>query len=110
MSEEITTINVDSEPIPLENDTTNRPAQAPVIVRFKKLESIDIEIDPDALTWGDFLMISSAGSSGLDEAETMAKVNGVLTKLTGQDVTLMPARVVNAILGQLQKIADPEKN
>lgn len=86
------------------------PEQAPVIVRFKKHDKpIEVEIDPHALTWDDFLTISTAAGRGLSEEETMAKVNAVLTKLTGQDVGKLPARVVTAILNQLQEMAGPEK-
>lgn len=114
------TLTTDGSPIvaqtnghgaPATNTPPTIPEQAPVVVRFKKHDNpIEVEIDPDALTWDDFLTISSAAGKNLSEEETMAKVNVVLSKLTNQDVGKLPARVVTAIINQLQGIAGPEKN
>ena len=75
-----------------------------VTVKFKPSEPIEIEIDPDKLTWEDFLLLNNA--KNLSEDEALKQFNAIMFKLTGQDIGKMPARHVSAIVAQLKTIAD----
>jgi len=81
-----------------------------VIVKFKPSAPIEIEIDPDKLTWEDFLLLN--GAKNLSEDEALKQFNEIMFKLVGQDITKMPARHVSAIVAQLKEIGngDATKN
>lgn len=75
-----------------------------VVVKFKPSAPVEIEIDPDKLTWEDFLLLNNA--KNLSEEAALKQFNELMFKLTGQDINQMPARHVSAIIGQLKTIAD----
>lgn len=85
------------------------PEQAAVIVTFKKSAPIAFEIDPDQLLWEDMMALSDiqarAARGELTEAQMMGEMADLLTRLTGQDMRKQPARVVNALFAEFQRIA-----
>lgn len=77
-----------------------------VTVRVKKNPHIDVEIDIDQLSYKEMKRLRKlASEQGEDEA--MDEVIAVLSKLTGQDLSSAPVRVVNAIMAQLGKLNNP---
>jgi hypothetical protein len=77
-----------------------------VTVRIKKNPHIDVEIDIDRLSYKEMKRLRKlANEQGEDEA--MDEVIAVLSKLTGQDLSEAPVRVVNAIMAQLGKLNNP---
>lgn len=85
------------------------PDMGAVIVRFKKHAPVEIEIDADVMTWDDslkFQMLRDKNTAGeVSDEVLMEFINELLGRLTGQDVVKLPARVVNALLGELSKLA-----
>lgn len=75
-----------------------------VIIRLKPVKPVELEIDPDLLTWDDMIMIQ--GLQGEAEETVLPMFKTLLSKLTGQDIGAMPARTVTAIIGQLKNITD----
>lgn len=75
-----------------------------VIIRFKPAKPIELEIDPDLLTWDDLMIIQ--GLQGESEENVLGKFKVLLTKLTGQDIGAMPARTVTAIIDQLKNMTE----
>ena len=80
------------------------PTPPPVTIKFKVLQPVEIEIDPDKLTFDDWMTVSTA--KDLTEAEGAKIFKELLSRLTGQEVGKMPARVVNALIAQLGQIAN----
>lgn len=79
--------------------------QPAVVLKWKQVEPVEIEIDPNALTWDDFRFINNE-AKGLTEEEQMERVNEILSRLTGQDVRTLPARVVTGILAQMKELVN----
>lgn len=98
----------------LVNESPPTPVEPPVepgavVVRFKKSAPVEIEIDADLLTWEDTLQFQELrdknANGRISDMELMDYINDLLTKLTGQNVRKLPARVVNALIGELGRLA-----
>lgn len=85
------------------------PEQPTVIVTFKASAPVKFEIDPDKLLWEDMMALSEiqarAAKDELTEAQMMGEMADLLSRLTGQDMRKQPARVVNALFAEFQRIA-----
>lgn len=97
------------DPAPAPAGVPTAPDMGAVVVRFKKHAPVEIEIDADAMTWDDslrFQLLRDQNADGkVSDEQLMEFINELLGRLTGQDVTKLPARVVNALLGELSKLA-----
>lgn len=92
-------------------DMDNEPSPnlaGSVVVKFKTAKTYQIELDPDQLTWEDLTSLSEIqdkeARGELSARESMDAVADLLTRLTGQDVKSLPARVVAALLEELQRL------
>lgn len=99
--------------------TDNKVSPAPpVIINFVQKEPVVIEIDPDALLWEDMealMEVQERQDKGeLTEREASRVLTDLLTKITGKDMKKQPARLVTALMAQLETItggvADNAKN
>jgi len=85
------------------------PEPSAVVVSFKKRPPVAIEIDQDLLTWDDLtemMELQEKGERGeLTQREQMDALAVLLTKVTGQDMHKLPARVVTALVAELGKLA-----
>ena len=59
---------------------------------------VAIDVDLTLLTWGDLLKIQRAMGGGVDDQQAEELLNGVLSRVTGQDATTLPALAVSEIL------------
>lgn len=69
-------------------------------VHFVERE-IEINVDLSLLSWGDLLSIQKAQSGTVTEEQAETLLNTVLSKVTGQDVTSLPAVAVAEVLRQV---------
>lgn len=59
---------------------------------------LTIDVDLSKLTWGDLLKIQRAMGGTLAEDQAEELLNGVLSRVTGQDATGLPALAVAEVL------------
>lgn len=71
-----------------------------VTVNFVERE-IEINVDLSLLTWGDLLAIQRAQGGTVTEEQAESLLNTVLSKVTGQDATTLPAVAVAEVLRQV---------
>lgn len=64
-------------------------------------QPVTIDVDLSRLTWGDLLKIQRAMGGGVDDAQAEELLNGVLSRVTGQDATELPAIAVAEVLRQV---------
>jgi hypothetical protein len=80
-----------------------------VSVTFKKSKVAKFEIDSDALTWEDLMELTEIQEKGdkgeLSQRESMEAVADLLTRLTGVEMRKQPARVIGALLQELNTLA-----
>ncbi len=87
--------------------------QPAVIVKWKEVADVVIEIDPDALTWDHLMQFTEIEAKNRDgtltEVETLKAMTTILGAVTGLDISKTSARVVNGLLTQLKKLMSPEE-
>lgn len=75
---------------------------------------LSIEVDLSLLTWGDLLRIQRAMGGAVNEVDAEEMINTVLSKVTGQDATTLPALAVadilRAVMERVQGDGKTEKN
>lgn len=82
------------------------PAAGDVIFVMKeRKEPITIELDVDKLTWGDNLEFSRLANADEDDEEAFELLTKFISKIAGQDVSLLPSPVVIQIIEQIGRLA-----
>lgn len=80
-----------------------------VTVKWKDVPPVEIELNPDALTWDHLMQFtdieSKAKTGELSERETLEAMAEILTAITGMDIRKTSARVVNELLKQLKALS-----
>lgn len=75
--------------------------------------TISITIDPDKLLWEDMLMMTEfqdqVEKGEKTQRQQLEFLSGLLSKMTGLDMSKQPARVVTALIAQLSDIAGNEE-
>jgi hypothetical protein len=83
-----------------------------VNVTWRQSPPIEIEIDPNRLTWGHmekFFDIQERAQKGeITNRETMDALVSLLEIVTDRDLRAMPARVISELIAELAKIAGGE--
>lgn len=81
---------------------------------WKESAPIKIEFDPNALTWADLLsfqdLTAKRTNGELTELQLLEELNKILSKLVNQDVTKLPARIVNKLIEEFTKVAGNTEN
>ena len=76
-------------------------------------EPVNITIDPDKLLWEDMLMMTEfqdqVEKGEKTQRQQLEFLSGLLSKMTGLDMSKQPARVVTALIEQLSNIAGNEE-
>ena len=67
-------------------------------------EPITIKVDMSRLTWGDVVAIQKAQEGG--ESDAQAILEGIVTKVTGQDAATMPAQAFSAVVTAMMERAN----
>lgn len=75
-------------------------------------EPVTVKIDMSKLTWGDVVAIQKAQEGG--ESDAQAILEGIVTKVTGQNAAEMPAQAFSAVVSAMMERAtgggEPAKN
>lgn len=66
-------------------------------------EPVTVKIDMSKLTWGDVVAIQRAQDGG--EADAQAILEGIVTKVTGQNAAAMPAQAFSAVVAAMMERA-----
>jgi len=66
-------------------------------------EPIAVKIDMSKLTWGDVVAIQQAQANNESDAQVI--LESIVTKVTGQDATTMPAQAFSAVVAAMMERA-----
>jgi len=84
-----------------------------VNVTMLKTDVANITINPDLLLWSDMLEMTEVQEKvekgEMTQREQLAFLSGLLSKMTGLDMSKQPARVVTALIEELGNIAGNEE-
>jgi hypothetical protein len=80
-----------------------------VNVTMLKTEVTNITINPDLLLWEDMLEMTEVQEKvekgEMSQRDQLAFLSGLLSKMTGLDMSKQPARVVTSLIEELGNIA-----
>lgn len=80
-------------------------AEPAVIVTFKKMVPLQVEIDVDAIRWQQMKIIQRFAQNSSEEESTEALLD-LLTTLTGQDARQFSMRQINSLIEQIGKLSE----